>query len=219
MIKRYSRQWFLGILSLSTGLTLIQVWLRPVMPDPRNAPIHLPAKIDLAGWQLQTSQPLEPLSTHSKYNHILGGYRYLYQRDDRTITMTLRDMMATEGDIGQFEADDPARLGQPSTSMSDRQFQNGFYRLSTTSTLAYLQSCLPPQGDATVTPKQFRQNAYRQALQPQQWLGWMMGQRPLLAHRCLWFELSTPIRDHDIFTAYTLLEQTWQTLLPSWRSR
>jgi cyanosortase A-associated protein len=220
MIPPHPRQWLLGMLSVSACLTLLQVGLRPISSDPQDRPWPLPTTLALAGWQLHDSHVLEPLPARSKYNRMVGGQRYLYQNGDRTLTVTVRDMVATEGDIGQFMADEAAQGGKSSAhSVRDRRSDNGFYRLSAESTQIHLQGCVPPQGYTIVTPTQFRQNAYLQALQPQQWVGWILGQRPLLARRCLWVQLSMPAHGNRHTADDIVLEQTWETLLPRWRSR
>ncbi len=112
MIPPRPRQWLLGILSVSTCLTLLQVGLRPIAFDAQDRPWPLPTNLALAGWQLHNSHTLEPLPARSKYNRMVGGQRYLYQSGDRMLTVTVRDMVNTEGDIGQFMADEAAQGGK-----------------------------------------------------------------------------------------------------------
>jgi cyanosortase A-associated protein len=209
---------FLRAIALGITLTLIQVSIKPTSPVPLSTEIPLPQTISLPGWQTQPSQPIAPRSSASRYNRVLAGQRYFYRQGDRSLQVTVHPVVETEGDVGQFMIGSHSQSISPPISFEDRQSSNGFYRIFTQQNQAYLQSCLNLNGYATVTSTQFRQNAYVQALQPQQWLGWLMSQRRLLERRCLWIQISTPIEQRDVQLAYAALEQSWKTLIPIWRS-
>jgi cyanosortase A-associated protein len=214
----HSRSVFLKVIALGVVFTIIYVAVRPTSSSPSDLRVSLPNHLSLPGWEAQNVQAIEPSRSNSKYNRILAGQRYLYRQGDRSLQIAVRDIVETEGDIGQFIADAYEPLVKMPLSFEDRQSSKGFYRLFTQQNQAYLQSCLNLNGYTTVTPTQFRQNAYVQVLQPQQWFGWLVSKRPLLERRCLWIQISTPVVERNVNLAQTTLEQTWKTLVSSWRS-
>ncbi|MBD1855435.1 cyanoexosortase A system-associated protein [Leptolyngbya boryana CZ1] len=214
----HSRSVFLKTIALSVTLTLLYVVVKPTSSPPANPEASLPNHLSLPGWEAQKTQSIEPSPSNSKYNRIVSGQRYLYRQGDRSLQIAVRYVVETEGDIGQFIADTDESWGKTPISFEDRQSTQGFYRLFTQQNQAYLQSCLNLNGHTTVTQTQFRQNAYRQALQPEQWLNWLISQRPLLERRCFWIQISTPVVEQNIHLTHATLEQSWKTLVSSWRS-
>jgi cyanosortase A-associated protein len=210
------RHILVGTIALGVGLTLIQIGIKPLAKFPTTVSMSLPTAVSLSGWNLQSTQSIQPSQSVQKYNRIQTGQRYFYQQEDRQLQVNVRYVVQTEGDVGQFMA--AQNTPPPSERVTERRSGHGFYRLSSEQNQATLQTCLTISGETTLTPTQFRQTAYKQALQPQQWLHWLTGQRSLIDRRCLWIQLATPLGQTDVEAAYHTLEQTWETLLPFWRS-
>lgn len=212
-----ARSVFLKTIALSVTLTLVYSIVKPIAPRSLDLDVSLPDTFSLPGWKAQPTQSISPPLSNSKYNRILSGQRYSYRQGERSLQIAVRYVVETEGDIGQLMADSSELSNNMPNSFEDRQSSNGFYRLFTHQNQAYLESCLNLNRYNTVTPIQFRQNAYVQALQSQQWLGWLMSKRPLLERRCLWIQISTPILERNVQAAQVTLEQSWEILVASWR--
>lgn len=208
-----SRAIFLKTIALGVILTLLGVAIKPTTPAPLDRDVPLPQTLSLPGWDAQFTQSITSPPSDSRYHRIRSGQRYAYRQGDRTLQVTVRDVVETEGDIDLLMANTRELVKKDRSTVVDRQSNRGFYRLFTEQNQAYLQSCVNRNGYTTVTATQFRQNAYTQALQPQQWFGWLLSQRSLLGRRCLWIQMSTPIVEQDAQGAYATLEENWKALV------
>lgn len=213
-----SRAIFLKTIALGVTLTLLGVAIKPTMPVSVDREVPFPQTLSLPGWDAEFTQAIALPPSDSRYHRIRAGQQYGYRQGDRTLQVTVRDVVETEGDIDLLMANAREFVKTDRSNVVDRQSNRGFYRLLTEQNQAYLQSCLNLNGYATVTATQFRQNAYMQALQPQQWFGWLLSQRALLERRCLWVQMSMPIVERDAQGAYATLEENWKALVANWRS-
>ncbi len=95
--------------------------------------------------------------------------------------------------------------------------ETGLYQLFTYEGRAYLSACINPRGTSTVTAAQFL--AHRQALDhgPQRFAAWVLNQEYWLDRRCLWSQISLPLSQDSLPTAYTRLEQVWLPWYAWWR--
>jgi cyanosortase A-associated protein len=174
-------------------------------------------KPTLNAWELKSEEPLAIAAKESRYDQITMGTRYIYQRDQQRLTIELREVQATSGDIGLLYAKylpassppqfQPIRLKNGSAYFLAEKTQQGLQQNLQQnlqqSLQQSLQTCINFNGRASTTRNEFYQNAYQQALNPSRLLTWLMGQHPLIENRCLWVRITTQTSDPSQITEMT----------------
>ncbi len=218
MTARSLQLWLLRMTTVGLLLTVATVAIDPQVGRREPAVVAMPEAIPLSGWQLQSQTPIASQG-RSRYSQIRSGAVYHYRQTGYTLTLELRYLINTQGDIPTLLQ----QYQQQSQSVQSRLIQHpaGAYLLSQDRQFIYLDSCINPRGNATVTGAQFMQNRYDHDLQLSRWLPWLLGQQSLLDHRCLWVRLkistqSTGQQSTDQRQA--MLQQSWLSVIERWRS-
>jgi cyanosortase A-associated protein len=175
------------------GCTL-RVSRLPLAADPvsRLRAENAPPRINrlLSGWQLseQVAIPVEP--QQSRYDRIIGGQRYIYDQGNQKLTVDLRDVQDTSGDIGLLQ---DQYFAPPPRNQLRRQTHNiaaGTYQTVTENGQTSIHTCFSMNGRFSTTANEFRQNRYRQTLELQHWRGWLVGHHPIIVNRCFWIKMT-----------------------------
>ncbi|NJM68569.1 MAG: cyanoexosortase A system-associated protein [Acaryochloris sp. RU_4_1] len=166
-----------------------------------------PTGIPLPGWQPSGSEELNEPS----------GHIYRYGKDGHQLDLQMYYVIDANTNQKYFRQYDPTST-DVSTTIIQRENQQGFYRLSTEKNRAYLRACIDPQGRSTITYDQFIRNRYVNDLQFRRILPWILGQVTLRDHRCLWTHLSVPIQGTSPDPAYEILEVAWVPWQRWWKS-
>ena len=157
-----------------------------------------PQTISLSNWQMLESKTL---TAHSFANGMVAtGRHYRYQHHPHPIDIEVRYI--TDGVANRPTVDAmlpiftkiPATVLQPNTLK--QQPNLGFYSLFVEQDIAYLSTCINPQGITTVTGDQFHMNSNPNLLSKlpvDRLLPWLLGQQTLRDSRCIWTVLSTQI--------------------------
>jgi cyanosortase A-associated protein len=174
---------------------ILRVSLQPLAADPvsRLRAENSPPRINrlLSDWQLseQVAIPIE-LGT-SQYDRMIGGQRYIYYQGTQKLTVDLRDVQATSGDIGLLRN---KYLVVPSLSQQRRpqtySIKAGSYQTLVENGQTTIHTCFSANSQFSTTNHEFRQNAYHQTLELQQWRGWLLGRHPLIINRCFWIQMT-----------------------------
>jgi cyanosortase A-associated protein len=192
---KFSRQGLLVALS-ATAIGVLGYLLVANPPVTRRSAtaFQFPKRVPLAEWQLLQSRLLP--ATKQNNQTTSPGWRYRYQRYTQVLNIDLRyitDPQTSSQDLKhllrQFTSISPAII------QAAQQRQNpelGYYSLLTDSNTYYLSTCINPQGGSTVTRQQFQLNRRQKDIQLNRLLPWILGQAPLMDHRCLWTLLALP---------------------------
>jgi cyanosortase A-associated protein len=181
---------------------IFRVSLQPLAADPvsRLRAENSPPRINrlLSGWQLSEQVAIPVELPQSRYDRIIGGQRYSYYQGTQKLTVDLRDVQDTSGDIGLLR---DKYLVPPSLNRKLRpQTHNimaGSYQTFVENGQTTIHTCLSANGQFSTTANQFRQNGYHQTLELQQWGGWLLGHHPLIANHCFWIQMTVQGISHQ----------------------
>lgn len=210
MMTKYWRIPFLmltcgGVFFVFAKLLLAAPTVKSYTPDP----FAFPESVPLPEWQQHTSETLD-----SSHPSEFGAQRYQYRKpkSDTALAIEMRYLRGN-GEVKSYIG----RYTEIATEPEIRNSDSGFYGLVTHEERAYLSTCIPPRGNSAFTAKQFQRNALMHDIRPIRAVKWWVGQQKLIDQRCLWVNLSTPIANGSVETAYERLEETWQPWLAWWQ--
>lgn len=179
----------------------------------------LPSQVPLAGWQPLASRPLQSQTVRNPKSPF--GRQYQYIRNGLPLEIEMRYIIDTDGDIMFFLQNFTSI--PPTAALISNMHQHkgvGFYSLFTTvQGKAYLSTCINPRGGTTVTAQQFMQNRNSQDLKLERFLPWLLGREQLRDPRCLWANMSIPVKEASPVQAYQILEDAWFSVYPWWQQR
>ena len=209
MINR--RGWHNYLIAAQAFLVVFVLFKLVIYPSQENrsvVPINFPDSVPLDKWQQLESKSLEDkLIPDSGYfaGENIGGHSYKYSLPDRSLTIEMRYLVNTNGDLKYFVKDytgsiEPYLYEQPGI---------GFYSMYPYGDRIYLTTCINPYGKTSVKSDRFRRNALRHAIDPKRILIWLTSQDKIIDNRCLWAYLSMPVRDSPPEAVYPLLEDAW----------
>jgi cyanosortase A-associated protein len=179
---------------------ILKVSLQPLATDvtsrlySENSPLRINRL--LSDWQL-SEQILIPVelkqleSQQSRYDRIIGGQRYIYYRGTQKLTVDLRDVQDTSGDIGLLQDKyliplSPDRKLQAQT----HNIKSGSYQTLVEKGQTTINTCLSANGQFSTTANEFRQNRYHQTLEFRYWRDWFVGHHPVIINRCFWIQMT-----------------------------
>jgi cyanosortase A-associated protein len=166
----------------------------------RLRPENSPPRINrlLSGWQLSEQVAIPVELPQSRYDRIIGGQRYSYYQGTQKLTVDLRDVQDTSGDIGLLR---DKYLAPPSLNRKlqpqTHNIKAGSYQTLVENGQTTIHTCLSANGQFSTTANEFRQNAYHQTLELQQWGGWILGHHPLIASHCFWIQMTVQGISHQ----------------------
>lgn len=205
---------FLAVTLSSVFLVLGKVILYPAVSNRTATPFVFPPAVPLPEWQTLPSQSLVAQTTQDP--NYISGKRYQYTQKSLPLDIEMRYLVNTVGDVKDFLK----TYTSISLSPTLRQQEGvGFYGLFTYQGKAYLSSCINPYGGSTVTDNQFKQNRNTKDLQISRLLPWLLGQEDLKDERCLWTQLSIPLRYSSPEPTYQILEKAWFSWHQWWQPR
>lgn len=153
-----------------------------------------------------------------QYDAAIAGRRYRYRYDSIPLDIEMRYIIGTLGNVESL-INKNTTINLP----SDKIFQTvryqegiGYYGLFVYQNKAYLSSCINPQGNSTVSTKQFFNNRYIYNIRLNRLLPWLLGEQSFLDRRCIWAHLSIPINNLEEQTAYKVLEKAWFSYYHWW---
>lgn len=215
---------FLTIILGSVFFFLGKTILLPVNSKIKISPLAFPTVVPLSEWQFINSYPLTaPVVSSSTY---LSGRHYKYVKENLTLDIEMRYMVNTDGDVKSFiqnYSSIPLPPGQLSLILHQQE-GIGFYSLFTNQRRAYLSTCINSRGGSTVTDLQFRRNRdvydnIYSMWDKERLLPWLLGRGSVRDMRCLWVELSTPVKKSSLNNTYSTLEKAWFSWYQWWHSR
>lgn len=194
-------------------LVLGKVILYPALGSRTFALFVFPSAVPLPGWQPLSNHALvAPAAKHLNY---ISGRHYQYIQKDLPLDIEMHYLVDTDGDVKKFIKS----YTSVASAALRHQEEIGFYGLFTYQGKAYLSSCINPHGGSTFTDRQFKQNRNTQDMQPSRLLPWLLGQENFKDERCLWTQLSIPLKHSSPERGYRILESAWFSWYQWWRLR
>jgi cyanosortase A-associated protein len=174
---------------------ILRVSLQPLAADPvsRLRAENSPPRISrlLSDWQLSEQVVIPVELGPSQYDRMIGGQRYIYYQGTQKLTVDLRDIQDTSGDIELLRN---KYLVAPSLNSQRRpqthSIKAGSYQTLVENGQTSIHTCVSANGRFSTTNYEFRQNAYHQFLELRQWGGWFLGRHPLIINRCFWIQMT-----------------------------
>ncbi|MGI0493973.1 cyanoexosortase A system-associated protein [Alkalinema pantanalense CENA528] len=186
---------FFRALSLSVWAVAIQGVINPKMFLREYDAHPFPEVLQLEQAQNISQKNIAVKNTTTpQYDRILEAKQYDYTYQQKLLSVELRYVVDTEGDLGKLMAE---QMGLPKEINDTAKMlvnATGTYRLFTYQQRAYMSTCLTPTGRAVINKTQFQKQQYLHLLEPRVWGRWAIGQGNLLEQRCIWAQISMPVQ-------------------------
>ncbi|AFZ36284.1 hypothetical protein Sta7437_2759 [Stanieria cyanosphaera PCC 7437] len=218
-------QWQTSLLAttcLTITLLTIYSWFSPTAGKREVKGFTFPNQINLKSWQLikTESLPLNHVKTFQPSDRIRAEKHYIYFKNGVPLEIKMRYVVGTKGNI--------IELINQQTSIPKQLLENadlekipgvGYHILFSHDERAYLSTCINSRGYTTVTPQQFSHNRYSQDLKFSLLLPWLQGKDSFRDLRCLWVQLSIPMKESTASEAYQTLTNVWINWYDWWQLR
>ena len=207
------RQFRILFLALTCGTVFLFLGRIIIAPSTAKPNYSFPTVVPLPEWKFLESQPLgEFADQHSK---LVAGRRYQYRQQDLPLEIEMRYLAPADGDVQRYVRESFALPYSPTI----RELEGvGFYSSLVYQQRVYLSACINSRGGTTVTFRQFVRNQNRYHLGWERTLPWLLGQQSFSDPRCLWAQLSMPLKD-TARESQQVLEQAWETWYQWWQPR
>ena len=209
MINRQTwHNYAIAVQAFVVVLVLLKLVIHPTKENRSVTSINFPESVPLGKWQQLESKSLEDkLIPKSGYfvGENVGGHSYKYSLSGGSLTIEMRYLVNTNGDLKYFVKD---YTGSIETYLYEKP-GIGSYSMYSRRDRVYLTTCINPYGETSVTSDRFRRNGLRHAINPKRILIWLTSQDTIVDNRCLWAYLSMPLQDSPPETVYPLLEDAW----------
>ncbi|OUC15745.1 MAG: hypothetical protein B0A82_05215 [Alkalinema sp. CACIAM 70d] len=186
---------FFRAISLSVWAVAIQGVINPKMFLREYDAHPFPEMLQLEQAQNISQKTIAIKSTNTpQYDRILETKQYDYTYQQKSLSVELRYVVDTEGDLGKLIAE---QMGLPKEINDTAKMlvnSTGTYRFFTYQQRTYISTCLTPTGRAVINKKQFEKQQYLHLLEPRVWGRWAIGQGNLLEQRCIWAQISLPVQ-------------------------
>lgn len=218
-------QWRSSLLAATcAGICIVTAYsfIEPTAGNRQAASFVFPDSVPLNSWQSIASESLihEKTEREDNQDFIKSGKVYTYSKDDIPLRIEMRYLVGTRGDIDNLIQEQTTIPLEIIKQGEEKQLEGiGFHTLFVYQDRAYLNSCINPSGNSTVTGKQFSQNLYANSFNYNVLLAWLLGKASIRDRRCLWTQLSIPIIESEPEKTYSILENSWQEWYQWWQSR
>jgi len=203
---------FSGVGIIMTLITL-GTFFFPQIGRRQVSPLNFPAQLTLNGWNREKSSPIseENDQVNQYIQQFRSGQRYQYRQNGTQVTVELRHIGATFGNIGNFIGT-YSNLGDAyQGNKVDSIERIGDYKLFSDQSHAYLTACITSQGKSTIRQSDFIHKMNRNLLNiNSRLLLGIIGKQSLRERNCLWVILSTPLNQNSPEKSYRLLESVFQ---------
>ena len=214
------RRFFL--LGTWVGIILTAIFLIATKININNS-INLPDQLSLTNWQQINVSSLQEQKIYldtQKFFIVKSGKNYSYINNNQQLDVEMRYMINTRGNNNPFlDAKNPDFLkirNLPKKVIFSPKI--GYSNLYSDGNKGFLLSCVNPRGGGTVNSQQFMQNRYQYDLSFNRFLPWIFGQDVLRDDRCLWTQLSVPVKGRQPDDIYSVLESIWLENYWKWQS-
>ncbi|UKO98933.1 cyanoexosortase A system-associated protein [Nostoc sp. UHCC 0870] len=208
---KQARPYFLACSFLGILLVLLKSIVAPVKEQPILASFTFPSKIDLSGWQFQSSEPVTDKDT----KRII----YQYTRNQINLKIEMNYVVTLMDNESLFHQYNPKIFAPDKPRTIIRQNDKiGAYSLSVQEDRVYLRSCINPNSPSAITYEQFIRSRYTSDIQLHRLLPALLGQESLRDSRCFWTHLSIPIQNSSPESTYQILENVWFSWYQYWPS-
>jgi cyanosortase A-associated protein len=188
------RSLFFACVTIGIVGCILKISVQPLAADPvsrlraENSPPRIHRLLSDGQLSEQVAIPVELVQ--SRYDRIIGGQRYTYHQSTQKLTVNLRDVQDTSGDIGLLQDKYLVPTPLNRQPMQTHNIKAGTYQSLIENGKTSIHTCVSTNGRFSTTANEFRQNTYRQTLDLQQWRGWLFGRHSLIENRCFWIQMT-----------------------------
>jgi cyanosortase A-associated protein len=211
---------FLSAVGIIMTLITLGTFFFPQIGRRQVQPLNFPSQLSLNGWKREKSSPIvEEKDPVNKYiQKFRSGQRYQYRQNGTPVTVELRHIGGTFGNVGNFIST-YRDLGDAYQGGKEHSLDGiGRYKLFSDQTHAYLSACITSQGKSTIGLSGFVRKMNRNLLKLNpRLLSGMIGKQSLRERNCLWVNLSTPLETDSPEKSYSLLESVFKKGYPKWQ--
>ncbi len=186
--------------------------------SPQLASFTFPEQVPLSGWQQVNIQETNSSATEKLVSKtFITDQLYRYERDNVSLDIEMHYMQVPKGDVNHL-------IGRhtvlPPTLEVHQLEGKGAYGLLQHQQKLYLTSCINPQGNSTVTNRQYALNKAFNEVRLQRLGNWLLGKEGLIDQRCLWtimsLSMENAIEEEKI---HLILKESWTSWFNWWQSR
>ncbi|AFZ13635.1 hypothetical protein Cri9333_2789 [Crinalium epipsammum PCC 9333] len=201
-----------------TNAFVILVLGKIVLSPPIHKESLFPPVVPLPKWQLIDSIESKAISGKP---WILSGRDYRYIQNQLPLTIYMRYVEPTDGDVKQLINNHTSiKFSDAQPKLSIRQQSGvGFYGVYVYQQRVYLDACINVRGSSTFTAEQFSNNKKLYQWQFNRLLAYLLADTPLNERRCLLSHLSIPLKGTSPEAAYNNLETIWFSWYRWWSFR
>jgi cyanosortase A-associated protein len=205
---------FLATTAIGVSLVTVYTLIEPTAGNRSVASFNFPDNIPLNNWQQSDSKPLNITKQDSSPERLTSGHSYQYIKGKSDMTIEARYIVGSRGYVESYI--DKYTDIAPKDLKAEYSEGIGHYFLFKDRDRAYLNSCISPRSQSTVTQKQFASNRYQADLNPTVFLNWLFGKASIRDSRCLWVQLSIPLNTSETQNTYSTLQAAWSDWYRWW---
>lgn len=225
--KSYGHLQLRSSLVAITLVGVISVLGKSILTSPKAShiftPFAFPQTVPLPGWQFLESGALaNQVNYPAKPTYIRPAEKYYrYTKNGLSLDIEMRYVVGNPGDVETYIRNHTSiplpPAGSENSPILHQQTGMGFHWRFTHQDRAYLSACINPHGGSTATVQQFRQSRIASGALFSHLLPVSLGQESFWDERCLWAQLSVPLKNSLPEYAYQTLEAAWVPWYQWWR--
>ena len=179
--------------------------------------LDFPESVTLKEWQQIATNSVA--NKNNNYPEEISVKNYRYIQNNLPLDIEMRYLSSSDGNVQKiFKRSKQLGAAQLSTNVH-QQFSIGSYGLLTHQNKASLTACINPKRNSTFKAEQFVQNQMNFNVLSTRFIPWLFYGESLRDRRCLWVNLSVPLKDSSPQNAYLTLEKAWVDWYQYWHPR
>jgi cyanosortase A-associated protein len=183
--------------------------------ESASSSFTFPSVVALPDWQSleSTSINRNALGT-SQAPTFFTGIKYRFAKDNLGLDVDMNYIAGGLGDTREYTKIYQGFLHEATSPIHKHTV--GYYYQYTYQGRAYLSTCINPHGSSTVNPQQFQKARFADPDWPRHVLPVLLGQESFWDDRCLWTQLSIPLKNLSTEQAYQALESAFFPWFQRW---
>lgn len=211
------RIYILATTAVGVFCVLLKSLTSPNFTRAKSGNLVLPENVPLKAWQQIASTSVG--NKTNDYPEEISTKHYRYIQNNLPLDIEMRYLDSSDGNVQKiFKRYNQLGAAQLSTIVR-QQPSIGFYGLLTHQNKASLTACINPQRNSTFKAEQFVQNQMNIDVLSKRFIPWLFAGESLRDRRCLWVNLSIPLKDSSSQKAFITLEKAWVDWYQYWYPR
>lgn len=207
----------LATTSVGVFCVLLKSLTSPNFTRAKAGNLVLSENVPLKAWQQIASTSVGNQTTN--YTEEIAAKHYQYIQNNLPLDIEMRYLASSDGNVQKiFKRYNKLGASQISTDIR-QQTGIGSYGLLIHQNKANLTACINPQRNSTFKAEQFVQNQMNIDVLSKRFIPWLFSGESLRDRRCLWVNLSIPLKDSSSQKAFLTLEKAWVDWYQYWSPR